>query len=39
MADIQRLLALMARLRDPARGCPWDLEQDFKSIVPHTLEE
>lgn len=39
MADIQRLLALMARLRDPEQGCPWDLEQDFKSIVPHTLEE
>ena len=29
----------MARLRDPARGCPWDLEQDFRSIVPHTIEE
>ncbi len=33
------LLALMARLRDPQRGCPWDLQQDFASIVPHTLEE
>ncbi|MDN5869619.1 MAG: nucleoside triphosphate pyrophosphohydrolase [Nitrococcus sp.] len=39
MADIQQLLSLMARLRDPDRGCPWDLEQDFKSVVPHTLEE
>ena len=29
----------MARLRDPNGGCPWDLEQDFKSIAPHTLEE
>jgi MazG family protein len=29
----------MARLRDPARGCPWDLQQDFCSIAPHTLEE
>ena len=29
----------MARLRDPKRGCPWDLEQDFASIVPYTLEE
>jgi MazG family protein len=29
----------MARLRDPARGCPWDLQQDFRSIAPHTLEE
>ncbi len=27
------------RLRDPARGCPWDLEQDFRSIAPHTIEE
>lgn len=33
------LLDLMARLRDPADGCPWDLKQDFASIVPHTLEE
>lgn len=39
MADIQQLLTLMGRLRDPDQGCPWDLEQDFKSIVPHTLEE
>lgn len=30
---------LMDRLRDPETGCPWDLEQDFASIVPHTLEE
>ncbi|MBA6418602.1 nucleoside triphosphate pyrophosphohydrolase [Pseudomonas sp. 5Ae-yellow] len=29
----------MARLRDPQHGCPWDLEQNFASIVPHTLEE
>jgi ATP diphosphatase len=36
---IERLLEIMARLRDPAHGCPWDLEQDFKSIAPHTLEE
>jgi ATP diphosphatase len=33
------LLHLMARLRDPVDGCPWDLKQDFASIVPHTLEE
>jgi MazG family protein len=33
------LLAVMARLRDPARGCPWDLQQNFASIAPHTLEE
>jgi len=36
---IERLLSIMARLRDPKRGCPWDLEQDFRSIAPHTLEE
>jgi uncharacterized protein YabN with tetrapyrrole methylase and pyrophosphatase domain len=36
---IARLLSIMARLRDPARGCPWDLEQDFASIAKHTLEE
>jgi MazG family protein len=35
----ERLLRLMARLRDPEQGCPWDLKQDFKSIAPHTLEE
>lgn len=33
------LLRVMQRLRDPVSGCPWDLEQDFKSIVPSTLEE
>lgn len=36
---IERLLAIMARLRDPAAGCPWDLQQDFRSIAPHTIEE
>jgi MazG family protein len=36
---IERLLEIMARLRDPAAGCPWDLQQDFRSIAPHTLEE
>ncbi|MDQ7248007.1 nucleoside triphosphate pyrophosphohydrolase [Dongia sedimenti] len=34
-----RLLAIMARLRDPQDGCPWDLEQSFRTIVPHTIEE
>src|SRR5690606_21448654 len=33
------LLQVMQRLRDPERGCPWDLKQDFRSIVPSTLEE
>jgi ATP diphosphatase len=36
---MKRLLDIMARLRDPEKGCPWDQAQDFKSIVPHTLEE
>ncbi len=36
---VERLLAIMARLRDPKDGCPWDLEQDFASIAKHTLEE
>jgi MazG family protein len=36
---IERLLAIMARLRDPDGGCPWDREQDFASIAPHTIEE
>lgn len=39
MSEINRLLAIMARLRDPERGCPWDLEQDFSTIAPYTLEE
>lgn len=34
-----RLVALMARLRDPQHGCPWDVEQNFRSIAPHTIEE
>jgi MazG family protein len=37
--QIERLLAIMARLRDPVRGCPWDREQTWSTIVPHTLEE
>ena len=36
---IDELLAIMARLRDPELGCPWDREQDFRSIAPHTVEE
>jgi ATP diphosphatase len=38
-AAVKRLVAIMARLRDPRAGCPWDLEQDFDSIAPYTLEE
>jgi len=37
--SIDDLLHLMARLRKPETGCPWDIKQDFHSIVPHTLEE
>ena len=36
---IDRLLAIMARLRDPERGCPWDIEQNFATIAPYTIEE
>jgi MazG family protein len=38
-AAIARLLAVMARLRDPVGGCPWDLEQTFRTIAPYTIEE
>ena len=34
-----KLLAIMAKLRDPKGGCPWDLDQSFRTIVPHTIEE
>ena len=37
--ELDDLLRVMARLRDPATGCPWDIRQDFRSIVPSTLEE
>jgi nucleoside triphosphate diphosphatase len=37
--DINRLLEIMAALRTPGTGCPWDLEQDFASIATYTLEE
>lgn len=36
---LPRLLEIMRRLRDPEGGCPWDLEQDFRSIAPYTIEE
>lgn len=38
-APIQQLLDIMAQLRNPQGGCPWDLEQDYRSIVPYLLEE
>ena len=37
--DISRLIEIMAALRTPVTGCPWDLEQTFETIAPYTLEE
>ncbi|MCA1372056.1 MULTISPECIES: nucleoside triphosphate pyrophosphohydrolase [unclassified Bradyrhizobium] len=37
--DISRLIEIMAALRTPVTGCPWDLEQDFSTIAPYTIEE
>lgn len=37
--DISRLIEIMAALRDPQTGCPWDIKQDFQSIKPYTIEE
>jgi len=39
MKELEKLLDIMARLRDPDDGCPWDVEQDFSSIAPYTIEE
>lgn len=39
MTDTRDLVRIMARLRDPERGCPWDVRQDFRSIAPYTVEE
>ena len=39
MPPVERLLTIMARLRDPLAGCDWDLAQDFASIAPYTIEE
>src|SRR5471030_2416325 len=38
-AALDRLVEIMAQLRNPEGGCPWDLEQNFKTIAPYTLEE
>ncbi|RFF31271.1 nucleoside triphosphate pyrophosphohydrolase [Wenzhouxiangella sediminis] len=38
-AAVDRLIEIMARLRDPERGCPWDIEQTFRTIAPYTVEE
>src|SRR4051795_10795821 len=39
LPPLQRLLEIMARLRDPEGGCPWDVEQTFATIAPYTVEE
>jgi MazG family protein len=39
LPETTRLLSIMARLRDPEGGCPWDLEQNFATIAPYTIEE
>ena len=39
MNNIEKLLEIMAALRHPENGCPWDIEQDFSSIAPYTIEE
>ena len=39
MRSIENLLEIMAKLRDPHTGCPWDQQQDFSSIAPYTVEE
>jgi ATP diphosphatase len=39
LAEIDRLIEIMARLRDPQTGCPWDVEQTFSTIAPYTIEE
>ena len=36
---VPRLVEIMRRLRDPQSGCPWDIEQDFGTIAPYTIEE
>ena len=38
-AGMERLLEIMRALRDPECGCPWDIEQDFSTIAPYTIEE
>lgn len=37
--QLQNLISIMAKLRDPETGCPWDVKQDFASIAPYTIEE
>ena len=39
MDNLLRLLNIVEILRDPEKGCPWDVQQTFSSIAPHTIEE
>ncbi|KAF3982435.1 MAG: nucleoside triphosphate pyrophosphohydrolase [Methylococcales symbiont of Hymedesmia sp. n. MRB-2018] len=39
LTQTQKLLGIMAKLRDPEKGCSWDLKQDFNSLIPYTIEE
>ena len=39
ISSIDELIGVMARLRDPVNGCPWDIDQNFDTIAPFTLEE
>jgi ATP diphosphatase len=39
LKNTEQLLSIMSRLRDPEQGCPWDLKQDFYSLIPYTIEE
>ncbi len=39
LKNTQQLLELMSRLRRPEDGCPWDIKQDFKSLIPYLIEE
>jgi len=39
MQSIEQLIEIMRALRDPEKGCPWDLKQDFQSLIPYTIEE
>ena len=39
LEQLDRIIEIMRRLRDPATGCPWDVEQDFATIAPYTIEE
>ena len=37
--QLERIIEIMRQLRDPETGCPWDVEQDFSTIAPYTIEE